>query len=132
MRVRVSSVSQDGEHCRVTLSSSYGELVAEWRGSTPALGGEYDAELETNEYRRWGSQELDVAQSDWVGIEREEDRNLVQAYLESAQSDGYTVVRLGRTKADPVLVMEADGEPPPPGTLVYVRIGDLSAWDQRL
>jgi hypothetical protein len=56
----------------------------------------------------------------------------VQAYLETAQPDGYTVLRLGHSQKDPVLFLETDGAPPEEGQLVRVRVSDLSVWDQRL
>jgi hypothetical protein len=130
MRVRVKNISNDEGGLRVVFSSQFGEAAAVWHGSTPKVGQEYDVELETGELRRWGTPELDVAETSDVEIREEEGDVVVQAYLETAQPDGYTVLRFGQTQDAPSLVVETDGEAPPRGQLVRVRVRDLSAWDQ--
>jgi hypothetical protein len=52
---------------------------------TPKVGVEYVVELETNELRRWGTRELDVAEMNDVGIRAEDGEVVLHGYLETAQ-----------------------------------------------
>ena len=108
----------------VHFDSEVGTSEAKWMGDLPNVGSDYYVEIAINNCLVWGDDIIvtepvphRIAQSE-IGI-------TLDATLESIDSDGSAVLRLGAT----LVLIQTDGSPPSVGSAVQVRLGELFLSD---
>jgi hypothetical protein len=124
MRIEILDVDRSSEPPRVRFASALGEAWAHWAGDPPPAGQTFHVELSVQDPLTWGESILPAAETahrlepDGSGI-------AIHATLESCEDDGSTVLRLGNS----VLMVDAYGDPPPPGTAVRAYVPALTLYD---
>lgn len=108
MKIRVTDVNTraDSQELWVAFSTVYGSGQGWWKGEPPITEEEYEVEVELEEIFVWGSNIISD-NSHKPRIKYANDTLFIRGILESTDSDGYTVMRLG----DSLLPFLAEGVP---------------------
>jgi hypothetical protein len=114
----------DGTNNCVRFDSEIGTAEAKWMGDLPDVGSDYYVEIAINKCLVWGD-DIIATESLPHRITQSEVGITLEAILESIDSDGFAVIRLGIT----LVLIETEGTPPPVGTAVQVRLGELHLSD---
>src|SRR5688572_23449815 len=101
------------EDSLVEVRSELGQFHARWSGAVPPVGAKRDVELSFGERFVWGGDALPVEARPHAINGGAQDLVMV-ARIEQLGDDGYVGLRLGPS----IVMVEADGEPPPVGTTV--------------
>jgi hypothetical protein len=114
----------DGTNNCVRFDREVGTAEAKWMGDLPDVGSDYYVEIAINKCLVWGD-DIIATESLPHRITQSEVGITLEATLESIDSDGFAVIRLGIT----LVLIETEGTPPPVGTAVQVRLGELLLSD---
>jgi hypothetical protein len=129
MRITIREIVKKnpaGDH--VLFSCEFGTATGRWGGKEPPQASQvYDVELDVKEVLTWGrtikpSTDAQPRFSD-VG-----DRVRIQGLLDQQFEGDCASVKVG----DSLLMIEAKGHPPPPGSPVVFEIHELWLYDQHL
>ena len=121
MEVRITRVWPGaGKGSRVRFATEFGSAEGEWYSGVPIPGERYLVEIEIPEPAEWG-----VTLVSLIGgkpsISTENGQTIVEGTLETAEPDGWTVLRMGAS----LLVVEAIGTPPSTGGIVRLITSKL-------
>jgi hypothetical protein len=128
MQVEILSVehTQDGR-TRVEVRNEHGRIRADWSGKpAPAAGERRDVEWGVSESLVWGQSIRPVSAA--PGMEPLDDGVALHATLEGCDEDGFAALRLGES----LVMVEAFGDPPPPGTPVRAELARVTLHDTGL
>lgn len=114
----------DSKRNYVRFDSEVGGAEAKWMGDLPDVGSDYYVEITINKCLVWGD-DIIVTESLPHRITQSELGITLEATLESINSDGFAILRLGMT----LVMIETEGTPPPVGTAVKIRLDELLLSD---
>jgi hypothetical protein len=122
MKIHIQDL--DDTNYSVRFDSEVGTAQAKWMGDLPDVGSDYYVEIAINNCLVWGD---DIIVTEFLPhrITQSEAGIALEATIESIDSDGSAVLRLGTT----LVLIETEGTPPPIGTAVQVRLGELLLSD---
>lgn len=124
MKVKVNKVIDEGSKNTVIFSTEYGNAKGIWKGCLPETDKDYFVEFEIPDTLVW---QKDVIASerleDTIGMEN--DIFYLIGSLESAEEDGYTVIRLGES----IVSLDIEGNSLQVGTFVKVKADNLFLYD---
>jgi hypothetical protein len=123
MKIQVQDV-QTTTPPRVQFTSELGGGEAAWLGDPPAAGQEYSVELAVGERLVWG-EGIAAAEAASHAVTFADDGVELSASLEGIDDDGVATLRLGPS----LVLVETEGTPPPVGTPVRVKLGELVLAD---
>jgi len=95
MRIRVNKILTDKPEVTVLFITDYGDAKALWVGDTPIENQEYYVEVDVNDTLAWGKDVIEA--ENYYTIRLEDDQVYISGILESVDSDGYTVLRIGES-----------------------------------
>lgn len=124
MMIHVQEINPAG---RVRFTSALGAAEAAWMGDPPAAGRDYAVELAVGDRLIWGDSIVAIEPAARSIASGDEGPTLV-ATLESVDEDGAATLRLGPS----LVLVETEGEPPPVGAIVRVRLADLVLADTNI
>jgi len=119
MRVRVVSKINNLVHC----STLFGDLNVIWEGKEPQIDSHYDVELDLYSVLSWGHDILKV-QKDASTIMCNKDTVNICGTLESVDSDGYSVLRIGNY----IIPFNAQGKAFDIGSAIEICVDSIVAY----
>ena len=124
MKVKILEIDQQPSKNFVTFSTEFGVAKALWAGNIPEVYQECFVEFEIPDVLVWGKNIIQSEKLEY-SIGMDNDLLYLAGILESVESDGYTVIRLGET----IVSIEADGRPFKLGTYVKIKTNRLVLYD---
>ncbi|MGG0177501.1 hypothetical protein [Gottfriedia acidiceleris] len=89
----------------VKFNSPYGSAIGKWVGSKPKLNSECDIEIDIPEILEWEKQIYKI-DKEFSQITSDENHIYLSGVLESIDSDGYSVLRIGNN----LVIFELTGD----------------------
>lgn len=125
MKIEIIDVQADSSV--VSFSTAFGGAVALWNGALPKPYTVHRVEVEISDTLIWGDSIEQIQENKYsLGIETGE--FFLAGRLESAENDGYAVIRIG----DYVVTAVALGYPPPLGVFVKLRTMTVILYDENI
>jgi hypothetical protein len=100
----------------IKFNSPYGSAEGKWVGSKPKLNSECDIEIDIPEILEWEKQ-INKIDKEFSQIKSDENHIYLSGVLESVDSDGYSVLRIGKN----IVVFELTGDNYPIGSYVKIK-----------
>lgn len=126
MEAKVTAVENKGEEMIVTFSCDLGEGRAAWFGDEPETGKVYDVEMEFDDTLTWG-RDIVPSKSREARMSIESGATRINARLESASEDGFTVVELG----EDLYVLQTEGQIMP-GEYMAFSAQNITLYDESI
>jgi len=100
----------------------FGDIDVIWEGEIPDIGKTYDVELDVDEVLKW-EQDIYLTCSESYTITREGKYTVLCGTLESFDSDGYAVLRIG----DYIIPFLTEGNPFNLNSRIKIRAKSIKA-----
>jgi hypothetical protein len=111
----------------VKFNSPFGSAKGKWVGTRPILNFEYYIEIDIPGILEWGKQIIEIYE-EISQITSDDNHIYLSGVLESVDSDGYSVLRIGNN----IVAFELTGNNYPIGSYVKVVTEQISLFDMKI
>ncbi|MFF2874980.1 hypothetical protein ACFVR2_01530 [Gottfriedia sp. NPDC057991] len=108
----------------VNFNSLYSSAEGKWVGSKPKLNFKYNIEIDIPEILEWEKQ-INKIDEEFSQIASNDNHVYFSGVLESVDSDGYSVLRIGNN----ILAFELTGDNYPIGSYVKIETEQILLFD---
>lgn len=123
MKVEILSIMYAKPKRLALCNTAYGTVAVQWEGKEPEIGHEYYIELEITDTLVW-DEHIFLTDRNVFLVENENEFIILAGILESIDSDGYAVLRVG----DSIIPFFARGTPFNIGVNIIVKTHQIAAY----
>ena len=117
-------VQRDALPLYVEFTTELGTVWGAWVNGHPEIGAQYDVECAVNDNLVWGDN-INMIPDTEDKITMSGEHVIIRGHLENYEDDGFSCVRLGKA----LLMLETEGQAPPIGSSVQLRVQSLTLYD---
>ena len=120
MKIQTREIIHDFSKVIVIFTTEFGESRAYWEGDEPIKNHEYDVEVDIHDVLEWGN-DITKNVGEVYSIGFKDNRVYITGILESADDDGYSVLRIG----DFIIPFMAKGDSFPVNTSILLMVNTI-------